>query len=445
MIFHDALKSLKNDFSRSFFYWLTFLLTTMFTFLFLCVATTDDLGLTFFRSTGGTVLNITMFSIIVCMIEVLFANDFFVKTKSKALAIQLICGAKFIQLAEYLLAQTFILLVLAIPIGIISALALIPLVNFVLSNYLGASFACALTGEAIGGTVFVLIFLVFWTTYLNLAYAYRNNANTLLNEQNGKKENKSLLADVKKQLTGGAKDKGDQKSAGFWLSLIIQSAMVLISLAVYIGSLVAAFANAENIFIYGAINMVGFVMLIKYLINPLIDYLLDEGLISNAKAIAVLGFLKNDIKIMTINIILLVLSSVILLSSFVTSDEGPAVMMLILLSYIVINVLLSLAVMFKFATDIFSRKKYYMTMSQLGYLKSDLKKIIVQECTLFYIIIFLATFIPIGCFLTIIINSGGMAPEMAIFLILSGVIPLIFCYIVTIIYHFKSVKYKEER
>ena len=38
MIFASALKSLKRDFYRSFFYWLTFMLTTAFVFLFFCIA-----------------------------------------------------------------------------------------------------------------------------------------------------------------------------------------------------------------------------------------------------------------------------------------------------------------------------------------------------------------------------------------------------------------------
>lgn len=440
MIFHDAMKSLKNDFSRSFFYWLTFMLTTMFTFLFFCIATSSEIGLSFFGASTGTVLNVTLFSVAVCVIEVFFANDFFVKTKSKALAIQLICGAKFVQLAEYLLAQTFILLALAIPAGVILSVVLLPIVNMILSSFLGASFSAGITAGAAGGTLFVVIMLVFWTTYLNLAYAYRNNAQTLLNEQGEKnKSQQSFLSTIKLDVSiGGSKG---AHIAGFLQKFF----WVLLSLFFYIGPLVFIFRNPENIFIFSVANMFGFLLCIKHIINPLLHYLLNEGRVDKPKSVAVLGFLRTDIKIMKVNIILVVLSSVILLSTFVTSNDGAMTLMLILLSYVIINILLSLAVMFKFATDILGRKKYFITMGQLGYTKGALKSIVFEETTLFYIFLMAAVMIPVGAIFIKLVGDGSMMVSMAVFLGLCFVIPMVLCYLVTIVYYMKAIAYKDEK
>ena len=38
MIIRDALRSLKNNFGKALFYWLTFVLTSMFIFLFFNIA-----------------------------------------------------------------------------------------------------------------------------------------------------------------------------------------------------------------------------------------------------------------------------------------------------------------------------------------------------------------------------------------------------------------------
>ena len=80
MIFASALKSLKRDFYRSFFYWLTFMLTTAFVFLFFCIAVSPAVGMTFRNSQGGLAVNVTFFAVFVCMVDVFFANDFFVRT-----------------------------------------------------------------------------------------------------------------------------------------------------------------------------------------------------------------------------------------------------------------------------------------------------------------------------------------------------------------------------
>ena len=43
MIIHDAFMSLKNDMIHSFFYWLTFVISSMFIFLFLVVSMSSEM------------------------------------------------------------------------------------------------------------------------------------------------------------------------------------------------------------------------------------------------------------------------------------------------------------------------------------------------------------------------------------------------------------------
>lgn len=433
MIFHDALGSLKNDFSRSFFYWLTFLLTTTFSVLFFSVASQEEIGFTLIHASNDVSTTITVFSVVICMIEVFFANDFFIKTKSKALAIQLICGAKFVQLAEYLLCQTFILLALAIPCGILLAMGLIPVTNTAISLYLHSSFTIQVNSTAIIGTAFVVLTLIFWTTYLNMAFAYRNNASTLLNER-------SVLTGLSSSLLAGL---GINKIENVKKAVKILQGIG--SIFLFIAPLAFMFRSPDNIFVLSLASMAGFLFTTTTVVIPGISKLLKDCCIQKPVALTFLGFLRTDIRIMRVNVILLVLSSVLLISTLVTGCDTAMLMMMVLLSYIVINILLSLAVMFKFSTDILNRKKYFMTMDQLGYFKRDLNGIILAETTAFYVYVIFSALIPIGFIFALLSMRGMMETPVIVFLIGSFLVPMLVCYLVTLLYYFKTVKVKKER
>lgn len=433
MIFHDALGSLKNDFSRSFFYWLTFLLTTTFSVLFFSVASQEEIGFTLIHASNDVSTTITVFSVVICMIEVFFANDFFIKTKSKALAIQLICGAKFVQLAEYLLCQTFILLALAIPCGILLALGLIPVTNTAISVYLHSSFNIQINSTAIIGTAFVVLTLIFWTTYLNMAFAYRNNASTLLNER-------SVLTGLSSSLLAGL---GINKIEN--VKKAVKILLEIGSIFLFIAPLAFMFRSPDNIFVLSLASMAGFLFTTTTVVIPGISKLLKDCCIQKPVALTFLGFLRTDIRIMRVNVILLVLSSVLLISTLVTGCDTAMLMMMVLLSYIVINILLSLAVMFKFSTDILNRKKYFMTMDQLGYFKRDLNGIILAETTAFYVYVIFSALIPIGFIFALLSMRGMMETPVIVFLIGSFLVPMLVCYLVTLLYYFKTVKVKKER
>ena len=433
MIFKDALRSLKNDMSRSFFYWLTFLLATTFSLLFFSIASQDEIGFTLLQASNDTTTNITLFSIAVCMIEVFFANDFFIKTKSKALAIQLICGAKFVQLAEYLLWQTFILLALAIPCGILLAIGLIPIANVAISTYLHVNFIIHMNSTSFIGFGIVIVMLVFWTTYLNMAFAYRNNAFTLLNEH-------SVLTGVGTSLLASINVTKNEN-----VKTSINVIKGIGSLALFILPLVLMFHAPEDIFVLSMASMAGFLFTTTNVIVPGISYLMHHVFINKPAALTFFGFLRTDIRIMRANVILIVISSVLMISTLVTSQDSSMVMMLVLLGYIVINLLLALSIMFKFSTDILNRKKYFITMGQLGYMPNALHKIIFGETTIFYLYVIISTMIPIGSIFALLYNLGSMDLNVILFLVGCFLVPVLLCFVVTIVYYFNTVKYKDEK
>lgn len=266
MIFASALKSLKRDFYRSFFYWLTFMLTTAFVFLFFCIAVSPAVGMTFRNSQGGLAVNVTFFAVFVCMVDVFFANDFFVRTKAKDLAVQLICGAGFSQLAGYLLIQTFLLLALAIPVGVVLALALRPLLEVLMTSWLQTQCVIPISGSAVSATLFVLLTLVFWTTYLNLSYAYRNNAYTLLNSQ-------SIRS------TGSVFNIAHTKKA----AKISNDAAGVFALILWLAPMLGILNAPADAFVFALFGMTGFYLCCRHVFEPLLSAWLDRKAIDKAK------------------------------------------------------------------------------------------------------------------------------------------------------------------
>ena len=117
------------------------------------------------RDSNSIVTTLSVFVIFICLLSVFFANDFYVKKKSKELAIQLVCGATFRQLTVFLLSQTVILFCLAIPIAFLLSYLLLSLLPLTIT----------FSQEGMNVTLSMMAFEVFWCTILNLGYAYRSS------------------------------------------------------------------------------------------------------------------------------------------------------------------------------------------------------------------------------------------------------------------------------
>ncbi len=415
MIFQDALKSIRNNLSKALFYWLTFVLTSMFIFLFFNISMSDEIGVTFINSTQNLALTMTVFVIIVCMIIVFFANDFFVKNKAKDLAIRLICGATYSQLASYLLSQTFLLMLLAIPLGIILALVCIPFINLAFASFLSESFAISVHFDAVILTTIILVSVVFWTTYLNLAFAYRNSASSLLNERKMANPLGSLIS-VKTTISAKI------KRTAFLLCAVLP--------VIYI------YFYPEGVMQAAMIGLFGLYGCLKHVLIPYIEKQIRHTKISDPISLASLGFVRTDIQIMKNNIVLFLICTIILSSIVLSENSKPLEMMLSMLSYIVMSVLLSLAMMFQYSTEISNRKALYQSLYQIGYNRTKLKNIMTREVMMLYAIICLMSLFYLGnMFLTLILH-GQMETGFALLLLAFVIIPLLLCALFSL-YHYK--------
>ena len=109
--------------------------------------------------------------------------------------------------------------------------------------------------------------------------------------------------------------------------------------------------------------------------------------------------------------------------------------LLTLLSYAVMSILLSLAIMFRYSTELSQRGRYFKSLSHLGYTGGDIRKIKRQEVTLFYIYVFVILGLYLGMMFLGLILKGMLAASYAGILSLFVVIPLIVCWGATLYYY----------
>ena len=313
MIIHDAFMSLKNDMIHSFFYWLTFVISSMFIFLFLVVSMSDAVGVTFVQAKGDVATNLAVFSSVLCMVEIVFANDFYVKSKSRELAVRLVCGATYVQLAQYLLSQTVFLVAIAIPVGILAGIICIPLIGGLMSNITGTAMSINITGEALIWTICILAFVVFWTLILNLSFAYRNSAAQLLNSQTIKTGSSNPF------LTAFLEDlnKGKQGT----INRLICLGMFLIPIGLF-------YYSPSASMIFAAVSLVGLNNVIKNMAMPYLNSHIEKH-ITDPEKTGYLGFVRHDLKILKTNLLLLIVTSVLLITILVaTTSATDAVLVL---------------------------------------------------------------------------------------------------------------------
>lgn len=414
----SALRSIKDDFSRSLFYWLIFVLTSMFMFLFFHLSLSDMVGVTFINSHNDMATFITVLVIAICMIVIFFANDFYVKKKSKELAVRLVCGATYFQIASYLLVQTLLLFVLAIPVGIILALFLFPFVNQGLSILTGVSYHLTIQGGAVSSAILIMFVEIVWCTILNLGYAYRSSVKSLMSEDKIVLNYSFVPLSFSFQISKNFKK---------WASLLLFVAPIVFFY--FVGE------DTSNMLFLAILGIFGVFLGIDYFVIPTLNDFVQDRFAGNHIKVAYLGFLRNDISMLKMNVILFITSAILLITIMISFLDNPIEVMLSIISFIVINILLSLSVMFKFSTEMIGRKKIFDSLERIGYMKKDQKSIICKEVIGLYCFIGgLSLFYILNIFIVLMIYHQ-FNQYLFVSMMVAFVIPLIICALISCLYY----------
>ena len=413
----EAIRSIKDSMSRSLFYLLTFIITSMFMFVFFNLSYSDAVGVTFINAKNNASLLITVLVIAVCMIVIFFANNFFVVKKSKELAVRLVCGASFIHIAFYTLFQTLILFIIAIPIGITIGLIVLPLLQSLIYVITHTNVMLMVSSQAIYSTALIIVIEIVFCTILNVGYVYRSSIQALLNDKSVQKIQFKFPIQ--------------------FLSIKTKQILYILCFILPIPIMYMNYKNQESILILSVIGMIGLYGCMNHVIVPMMNHIILKHL-SNSQLVGILGMVRNDIKILSMNIILLIVSDVLSISILTNSTSSIEIMVCII-SFVVINILLMMSIMFKFSSEIVGRKKHYQIYLHIGYTLRQVKKMMFQEVFIFFMFVIVTSLIYIFNILIILNIHHLLTINVVIGLLVCFILPSILCMLGSYLYYRKEV------
>lgn len=409
----EAFHSLYHDYQRSLFYWLTFLLTTLVIFVFFQVACSPLIGMSFIHSRNDVVSYLCVFVIFLCMFAVFFANDFYVKKKSKELAVQLVCGANFLQLTTYLLSQTLILFLLALPFSFLIGFLILMGLNKLMT------ISVFVSGEGMLVTIIVIVFEIFWCTILNLGYVYRSS--------------------IKKLIQGDRIIEVHRIQLPFHMNNHMKKGVAFVLFMVPIIFYYIYGDNPSSVIVFSVIGMIGISGCIHKIIIPFMDEWIQKNL-SYHNQLVYLGFLRRDIKFMKNHIIFLIVSAVLIVSIFIMGLDNSMYSLLIFISFCVSHTLLSMTIMFRFSTEMLSRKHMFVTLQRIGYEYHQIQKIICKEVLMLYgLILCISLFYICHIFISLYLHQI-LSLSFIITMLVVYILPLLLCALLNIQQYLHQMK-----
>ncbi len=357
----DALRSLKKDLDRAVFYWLVFVLSSMFMFTFFHLALSEAVGVTFIYSNNDLPTFLTVFDVFVCIIVIFLANDFYVKKKSQELAVILICGGTYLQLVQFLLLQTGVLMILSIPVGIGLGCLCFPALSVLLKSMSRYEIRLVLGTQSVVLTACVIFMEVFWCTMLNLGYAYRNSICALLRQEN---ETKTRIFPVIRT----------KKFRCIYPLLYFGCAALLYTCG----------DGPERMLLLGCAGTAGLWGCIHKILVPGLEKTVSQRWSDDGEKLVYMGLFREDLKMSFVYMVLFISSANILCAMMAGTVGNSGEFALCLISFAVVIPLLAMSFMFRFATEASGRKKQFATLLKIGYGESRIRRIKTRELMCLY-------------------------------------------------------------
>ena len=402
MIFREALISLKKDKIRSFFYFLTLLLTECFIYIFFNISFSDQAGFHVLYADNNMVTFLTVVVIMICMIVACLANDFFIKNKSKTMAIYLIGGATYFQLASFLLIQMLLLLLVSLPLSYLIVMLLMPLLNKVLIT------GFILKYQSFIATITILSVLIIMMVLLNLGFAYRMTIYNLLNETKN---------NLKKKIPFPFEIHIKQKTKN----------ILIILLFIFSISQIYMSGNDRQGFLFAClVGLVAFYFMLDEMLIPSINHKLTQ---TDSITLITLGYLRYDIRHNKFYIMLYLTSQMLFISIMVATGSSKIEQALSFISLIMINLLLLLALSFKYSASLYSRLKELKTLAQCGYNDLQIKTICIKQVTNYYGLLLIASLVFLMNIFMSLLFHHLLTSSVVISILFMTYIPFIMIYI----------------
>lgn len=371
-MFKEAVQSLRKDLDRAVCYWMVFVLSSMFMYLFFHVSLSETVGVTYIYGKNDLPTFLTTFDVIVCMIVIFMANDFYVKKKSNELAVILMCGGTYLQLTQFLISQTGILMALSIPVGVAAGRLCFPLLSFVFHYMTGQELLMASGSQPMILSACIIGFEFFWCTFVNLGYSYRNSIYNLLH--------------------------GEQKIKMQLPRFFAVKILRYFYPALYLGCAVLLYfcgRETEKMIMLGVAGLLGLCGTIDKAVIPWLERGSMDKWLEDGEKLVYMGFFREDLKMAKLYIIMFIATSDILCCLTAGMIHKGSEFALCLLSFFSMIPLLGISLMFRFASEAAGRKNQFSILKKIGYTEGQIRKIVQKELFWLYGTIMAASLIYI--------------------------------------------------
>lgn len=310
------------------------------------------------------ILSLMMISI--CVITVFFSNKFFLMSKVEDISVMMISGCNVMRLGYFLIVQNFIVLLISAPIGALIGFGFHPLINYLIYKEMAISASLfAFSMDAMVYCVTTLFMVGFWLILVDAGFVYRMDLNTLL------KARKSM------------NPIGKPKSIYFKLFYVIVYVYILYFLCTL------DFTHVNFFFmIYVSVGIaVGPANIFKYIYPEAVTWVKNKLFPTDHHRVISTGNLRYSIITSGMLVTIILIDVSILFFYLCKFRHDAATFMVVLLSYIVSLVLICVCIGYKLSSDALNKKLIFHNMISIGYLKSDIKTIILQEMAGFFFLI----------------------------------------------------------
>lgn len=407
-----ALKMLKLEYQKTFFYALAIISSSAVTFLFFNYMDNSVLGNSI---NGGLQLSnlLSLALMLIAAATACFANSFFLSKKQGEIAIYTMSGAGVGGVSIYLIVQNFVIILCAIPLGFLIGYLANPILNYLVYKAMGVSGNIwYISGEGIMMSVITLLTQTAALTVVNAGYAYRHDILQLLNAER-----------TMKGIDGGNSIR--MPVIVYWISAL---------LPFYLYFKVPVSNNDSMTFlVISCLGIYGISGLFKRGFPRVIEFMQKRFNINKKIRLVGFGNLSYAIERTATLIKIIIVAIICMICLCLSYYNDPFNRTIIYFSYGVIIFLMSICILYRVMVENSSNGPLFASLYKLGFIKKDLKRLIRFETIgLYGIILFIPT-TYVAVILYIFIQHDLIPFTLAINLVAAYTIPIILIALVT--YH----------
>lgn len=420
--FKFSMRMLVKDYKKSLFYGITLIFAVAVCFVFFNIINNPDLADQAIAKSGGTWNDVQMpFSSVLsfliicfCCFMIFFANNFFLSRKTTELAIMAMSGSGYINSTMYVLYQTFTLLILATPLGILIGRFVVPFSNAYMYQMLGVSKDPSIIPSEAYLYSFILVAIVLsMICVLTAGFLHKNDIQTLLSQENEMKVKRNTKKSVSLAFFG-----------------------------IYIFGIVMMFMNPHEPTAYIAPTLVGLsgaVGVIRYVLPDVVRNLKRGIFLTKRYVLISISNLNYSIQRSLLLFSLMTVAVTGMLAILASNIHSPREFTTGVIGYVVVIVLLVVSIIYKLSMEAMTRKTLFLNLWKIGYTKKELNKIIRQEVISYYFVLILIPLVYIVFISGRFIYYGDMSLQFAFIYVLSYVIPIIISGFITYVQYINAV------